>query len=137
MNTQKMNFDFTSTNFASHFIQFLFIITVCYLVYQVSEYLKSRNQEGANAFNFDFILLLRLYQKFSVFGGIGFIVSDFFTHLIRTNTASSSMGSIIDGPLNAFGWNNFAFGIVLIFLGIGLRIFINGVKTNDKPSQAA
>lgn len=128
MNTHKMNFDLTSSNFAPYFIQFLIIVTLGYLLYQVSEYLKSRNQDGTTSFNFDFILLLHLYQKLSVFGGIGFIISEFFSYLMRANTTSSSMSSIMDGPLSAMGWNNFGFGIILIFLGIAIGSFRKRAK---------
>jgi len=123
-----MNFDFSSTSFSSHFIQLLALLTAGYLIYKVSEHFKSGNKEGSASSNFDFVLLLDLYQKLLFIGGIGFIVSDIFIHGIRSSTSDNGINSIIEGPMNAIGWNNLGFGIILIFLGIALRLFRKGIK---------
>ncbi|MEI6950791.1 hypothetical protein V9K67_26650 [Paraflavisolibacter sp. H34] len=118
MNNQSLNFQ--ADLFASYstlFVKFVALIILIYALVIVVNFFRDKYiNKTETAHREDILGLLSLLNKLLFFSGFGFVVANIFQVVLNEITRDS-------GPQMSFHgkWDYLTFGIILIFMGSGLK----------------
>ncbi|SHG56079.1 hypothetical protein SAMN05444483_11638 [Salegentibacter echinorum] len=138
MENQSFNLktDLLQAQFPTMFKDFVFILLLFFafliLVNLFKNIFTSSKQSPARDY---IVLLLIILNKIFLFGGIGLIVANIIKNIFEEIYSSAAPKFSIAGA-----WEDLSFGIILLFVGIGLnkarKLILNQVTaTNTREQQ--
>ncbi len=125
----NLNADFLG-GFTSNFMKLVFVIIAVYLLIMVLNFLRDKfiNKEATNKKD-NISDLLIIMSKLFYISGFGFVIANIFQFLLsQINSRHSNIPS-----MNFRGeWEYLTFGIIIIFIGIGLKVG-NEISKKNQP----
>jgi len=124
----NLNTDFL-VSFTSVFMKFVFVIIFVYVIVLILNFLRDKFvNKVTNARKDDISELLIILNKIFFISGFGFIIGNIVQFIFCKMTHYNS----VFNPINFKGdWDYLTYGVILIFIGIGLKA-ANKVLKNDK-----
>ena len=119
---QKQSFNLTAdffNGFSSIFMKLVLVIIVVYLIIMILNFLRDKFiNKQTDTKKDDILELLTILNKLFFVSGFGFAIGNIFQYLFSQIDDSHSMPMMnIKGD-----WDLLAFGIIMIFMGIGFKI---------------
>ena len=118
MTNQSLNLTADLLNgFSSVFMTFVYVIIIVYLIILIMNFLRDKfigNQSEAK--KDDITVLLTILNKLFFVSGFGFIIGNLLQVFFSSASSHNNIGINIKGD-----WDYLTFGIILIFMGLGLK----------------
>ena len=118
MTNQSLNLTADLLNgFSSVFMTFVYVIIIVYLIILIVNFLRDKfigNQSETK--KDDITVLLTILNKLFFVSGFGFIIGNLLQVFFSSASSRNNMGISIKGD-----WDYLTFGIILIFMGLGLK----------------
>lgn len=118
---QKQSFNLTSdflNGFSSIFMNLVLIIIAVYLIIMILNFLRDKFiNKQTDTKKDDILELLTLLNKLFFVSGFGFVIGNFFQNILPRIGGNNMPMMNIKGD-----WDYLTFGIIIIFIGIGLKV---------------
>ena len=101
-----------TNNYPNLFIQLVISLLILYLGISVVNYLTKKRTDESVSFGLDMKNLLGLFFRIFIWRGFGFVLSNIIYLALL-----GSMQQKQSDP----DWTNLSFGIILIFIGLGMK----------------